>query len=286
MNTAIAKWQAVKSITRIDKPIGTYLLLWPTYWALWIAQDGIPSLHLLVVFTLGVFIMRSAGCVINDIADRKVDGQVERTKNRPLVSGAITTIEALTLFFFLILNALLLVLTLQTYTILLSTVAVFLAVIYPFMKRFTNLPQVFLGAAFSWGMIMAFAESLGEIPNVAWVLFAANLCWTVAYDTMYAMVDRDDDLKIGVKSTAVLFGVLDKRIILFLQLITLVLLHLVGDMLAFGWPYNLSLVVCAGLFTYQQLLIANRDRDKCFTAFLHNHFVGLVIFIGIFVEHL
>jgi 4-hydroxybenzoate polyprenyltransferase len=286
MNAVVAKWQAVKSITRMDKPIGTYLLLWPTYWALWIAQDGIPSLHLLAVFTLGVFIMRSAGCVINDFADRKVDGQVKRTQNRPLVSGAITTTEALTLFFFLLLNALILVLTLQTYTIMLSMVAVFLAVIYPFMKRYTHLPQVFLGAAFSWGMIMAFAESLGEIPNVAWILFVANLCWTVAYDTMYAMVDRDDDVKIGVKSTAILFGVFDKRIILFLQLITLALLFLVGDMLAFGWPYQLSLVVCAGLFSYQQLLIADRNREKCFNAFLHNHFVGLVIFIGIFVEHL
>lgn len=286
MNAFIAKWQAIKSITRIDKPIGTYLLLWPTYWALWIAQEGMPSYHLLVVFTLGVFIMRSAGCVINDFADRKVDGQVKRTENRPLVSGAITTTEALVLFFFLILNALVLVLTLQTYTIMLSFVAVFLAVIYPFMKRYTHLPQIFLGAAFSWGMIMAFAESTGEIPPVAWLLFTANLCWTVAYDTMYAMVDRDDDLKVGVKSTAILFGAFDKRIIMFLQLITLALLLVVGDILAFGWPYQLSLVICGGLFTYQQSLISGRDRDKCFNAFLHNHFVGLVIFIGIFVEHL
>lgn len=286
MNAFIAKWQAIKSITRIDKPIGTYLLLWPTYWALWIAQEGMPSYHLLVVFTLGVFIMRSAGCVINDFADRKVDGQVKRTENRPLVSGAITTTEALVLFFFLILNALVLVLTLQTYTIMLSFVAVFLAVIYPFMKRYTHLPQIFLGAAFSWGMIMAFAESTGEIPPVAWLLFTANLCWTVAYDTMYAMVDRDDDLKVGVKSTAILFGAFDKRIIMFLQLITLALLLVIGDILAFGWPYQLSLVICAGLFTYQQFLIAGRDRDKCFNAFLHNHFVGLVVFLGIFIEHL
>lgn len=286
MNAIVAKWHAIKAITRIDKPIGIYLLLWPTYWALWVAQDGIPSLHLLAVFTLGVFIMRSAGCVINDLADRKVDGQVKRTQNRPLVTGAITTTEALTLFFFLILNALILVLTLQTYTIILSTVAVFLAIIYPFMKRYTNLPQVFLGAAFSWGMIMAFAELTGEIPNVAWLLFAANLCWTVAYDTMYAMVDRDDDLKIGVKSTAILFGVFDKRIILMLQLLTLLLLYLVGEILAFGWPYQLSLLICTGLFIYQQLLIADRNRDKCFNAFLHNHFVGVVIFAGIFVEHL
>ena len=280
------KWLAIKLITRMDKPIGTYLLLWPTYWALWIASDGWPNMHILLVFSLGVFIMRSAGCVINDYADRKIDGEVERTKNRPLVNGMMTPNEAINLFGILIGMAFGLVLMLSWPTIYLSVVAVFLAAIYPFMKRHTQLPQLFLGAAFSWGMIMAFSEAQGEIPLVAWLLFTANLCWTVAYDTMYAMVDRDDDLKIGVKSTAVLFGALDKRIILFLQLITLVLLHLVGDMLAFGWPYNLSLVVCAGLFTYQQLLIANRDREKCFTAFLHNHFVGLVIFIGIFVEHL
>ena len=286
MNELSAKWQAIKSITRIDKPIGTYLLLWPTYWALWIAQDGMPSYHLLAVFTLGVFIMRSAGCVINDFADRKVDGQVKRTENRPLITGALSTTEALILFFFLILNAFLLVITLQPYTILLSLVAVFLAVLYPFMKRITHLPQVVLGAAFSWGMIMAFAESTGEIPTVAWLLFVANLCWTVAYDTMYAMVDRDDDLKIGVKSTAILFGAFDKRIVLCLQLITLSLLFTVGDMLAFGWPYQLSLVVCAGLFTYQQFLIVNRERDKCFKAFLHNHFVGMIVFLGIFVEYL
>lgn len=286
MNAIATKWQAIKSITRMDKPIGTYLLLWPTYWALWIAQDGIPSLHLLVVFTLGVFIMRSAGCVINDFADRKVDGKVKRTQNRPLVTGAITSIEALTLFFFLLLNALILVLTLQPYTIMLSIVAVFLATIYPFSKRFTQLPQVFLGAAFSWGMIMAFAESLGKIPNVAWMLFSANLAWTVAYDTMYAMVDRDDDLKIGVKSTAIFFGIFDTRMILILQLMTLLLLYLVGEILAFGWPYHVSLAICAGLFYYQQLLIADRDRDKCFSAFLHNHYIGLVMFIGIFIEQL
>lgn len=286
MNTYSAKWQAIKSITRIDKPIGTYLLLWPTFWALWIAQEGMPSYHLLVVFTLGVFIMRSAGCVINDFADRKVDGKVKRTENRPLVTGALSSTEALTLFFFLILNALILVLTLQTHTIMLSFVAVFLAVIYPFMKRVTHLPQVVLGAAFSWGMIMAFAELTGEVPLIAWLLFIANLCWTVAYDTMYAMVDKDDDVKIGVKSTAILFGNFDKRIILFLQLITLGLLLTVGDMLAFGWPYQLSLVVCAGLFTYQQFLIVNRDRENCFKAFLHNHFVGMVMFIGIFIEYL
>jgi 4-hydroxybenzoate polyprenyltransferase len=280
------KWQGIIDITRADKPIGIYLLLWPTYWALWIAGDGFPTLHWLVVFTLGVFVMRSAGCVINDWADRKVDGQVKRTENRPLVTGLLTPNDALSLFGLLLGIALGLVLTLSWFTIQLSVVAVVLAASYPFMKRYTQLPQVVLGAAFSWGMIMAFSEAMGEIPPVAWLLFIANLLWTVAYDTMYAMVDRDDDLNIGVKSTAILFGRHDKRIILLLQLATLGLLMSVGEILAFGWPYQLSLVVAAGFFCYQQILIVNRERDKCFQAFLNNHFVGLVVFIGIAMEYL
>ncbi len=286
LKTMQQKWLAIKLITRMDKPIGTYLLLWPTYWALWIASDGWPNLHLLTVFSLGVFIMRSAGCVINDYADRKIDGKVERTKNRPLVNGMMTSNEAINLFGILIGIALGLVLTLSWPTIYLSVVALFLAALYPFMKRYTQLPQVFLGAAFSWGMIMAFAEAQGEIPMVAWLLFLANLCWTIAYDTMYAMVDRDDDLKIGVKSTAILFADNDKRIIGFLQLLTLGLLWTVGEMLAFGWPYQLTLVVAGALFSYQQLLISNRERDACFKAFLHNHWVGLIIFVGILIEYL
>lgn len=286
MSDIAKKWQAIKIITRMDKPIGTYLLLWPTYWALWIASDGFPPLYLLVVFSLGVFIMRSAGCVINDYADRHVDGLVKRTEKRPLVSGMMTSKEAINLFGILIGIALGLVLTLSTYTILLSIVALFLAASYPFMKRYTHLPQVVLGAAFSWGMIMAFAQAQGMIPTVAWILFAANLLWTVAYDTMYAMVDRDDDLIIGVKSTAILFGQHDKLIILILQLLTIFLLYIVGDIQAFGWPYQISLVVCSALFCYQQILIANRDRDRCFHAFLHNQYIGLVVFIGISIEYL
>ena len=280
------KWQAIKQITRMDKPIGTYLLLWPTFWALWIAADGFPNLHLLFVFSMGVFIMRSAGCVINDFADRKVDGKVKRTAQRPLVSGAMTSEQALSLFAFLIGGAIALVLTLSLYTIYLSVIALLLAASYPFMKRYTQLPQVVLGAAFSWGMIMAFAELQGEIPAVAWLLFSANVLWTVAYDTMYAMVDRDDDLKIGVKSTAILFGKHDKRIVGFLQLLTLALLFTVGEILAFGWPFQLTLVLSAGLFCYQQMLIVNRDRDNCFKAFLNNHWVGLIIFIGVYIEYL
>lgn len=282
----IQKWQGFIQITRLNKPIGIYLLLWPTYWALWVASDGLPSLYLLLVFSLGVLVMRSAGCVINDFADRKVDGKVKRTNQRPLVSGLLTPKEALGIFALLIVIAFGLVLTLSWATIQLSVVALLLAALYPFMKRYTHLPQVFLGAAFSWGMIMAFAEAYGEVDHIAWLLFMANLTWTVAYDTMYAMVDRDDDLKAGIKSTAILFGKHDKRIIAFLQIITLGLLYTVGELLALGWFFNLSLIVAAGLFSYQQMLIIHNDRTRCFQAFLHNHFVGLVIFLGFFVEYL
>jgi len=281
----LSKWQGAKQLMRLDKPIGTYLLLWPTYWALWIAAEGLPGWHLFVVFSFGVFLMRSAGCVINDFADRKVDGHVARTQGRPLVTGAITSKEALTLFFGLVLVAFVLVLTLSNYTILLSFVALFLATLYPFTKRFTQLPQFVLGAAFSWGMIMAFAQIRGEVPLVAWLLFIANLTWTVAYDTMYAMVDRDDDVKVGIKSTAILFGKNDKKIISVLQFITLALLFAVGQLLSFSWSYYVALVCCAGLFNYHQLLIVDRQREKCFRAFLNNHYVGLVMFIGIALQY-
>ncbi len=286
MLSVLNKWQGIKQITRLDKPIGIYLLLWPTFWALWIAADDWPPLKILVIFSLGVVVMRSAGCVINDFADRHVDGQVARTKQRPLVSGLLSSKEALTIFGLLIGAAFYLVTMLSWYTVLLSVVAVFLATLYPFCKRFTQLPQLVLGVAFSWGMIMAFAELDGQVPLVAWLLFVANLLWTVAYDTMYAMVDRDDDIKIGVKSTAILFGQYDKRIIGILQLLVLALLILVGELQAFGWPYQLSLVICAGLFCYQQMLITTRDGPRCFKAFLNNHLVGLVIFVGILLEYI
>ncbi|REL33962.1 4-hydroxybenzoate octaprenyltransferase [Thalassotalea euphylliae] len=278
-------WQAIKQITRIDKPIGTYLLLWPTYWALWVASDGLPDGILLLIFTMGVVIMRSAGCVINDFADRKVDGKVKRTEQRPLVSGLMTPEQAIMLFGFLIGAAMALAINLSWLTIQYAVVALVLATSYPFMKRYTHLPQVVLGAAFSWGMIMAFAEIQGHVPTVAWLLFAANLLWTVAYDTMYAMVDRDDDLKIGVKSTAILFGRYDIRIIGFLQLMVLAILLTVGEMMAFGWPYQLSLVVVAGLFCFQQILIKDRLREPCFKAFLNNHYVGLAVFVGLVIEY-
>ncbi|XQW85287.1 4-hydroxybenzoate octaprenyltransferase [Thalassotalea piscium] len=280
------KWQAIKQITRLDKPIGTYLLLWPTYWGLWVASDGFPSFKLLIVFSLGVLIMRSAGCVINDYADREVDGKVKRTEQRPLVSGQMTPQQALSLFGFLIGSAFALVMTLSWYTIFFSLGALALAAIYPFMKRYTHYPQVVLGAAFSWGIVMAFAEQQGEVPLEAWLLFFANVIWTVAYDTIYAMVDRDDDVNIGVKSTAIIFGEHDKRVVGFLQLLTLGLLFTVGDLMAFGWPFQLSLVIAAGFFCYQQMLIVNRERDACFRAFLNNHWVGLFVFFGIWVEYL
>lgn len=277
-------WPAVVQITRMDKPIGTYLLLWPTFWALWIACDGIPNAHLLFVFALGVFLMRSAGCIINDFADRDFDGAVKRTQQRPLVTGQLSSQQALLLFCLFIAAAFGLVMSLHWNTIYLSVVALLLASSYPFMKRYTQLPQVVLGAAFSWGMIMAFAEAKGYVPVIAWLLFFANVLWTVAYDTMYAMVDRDDDLKIGIKSTAILFGEADKKIILLLQLLVLGLLFTVGELMAFGWPFYLALVISAGFFSYQQVLIANRAREACFKAFLNNHYVGLVMFIGIAIE--
>ena len=230
--------------------------------------------------------MRSAGCVINDFADRKIDGQVARTQHRVLATGQMSSRQALLLFFCLLLVALLLVSNLSWSTIKMSFIALALAGLYPFMKRYTQVPQLVLGAAFSWGMIMAFTELNGEVPVLAWLLFASNLLWTFAYDTMYAMVDRDDDVKIGVKSSAILFGENDKRYIGLLQLFTVGLWLTIGDMLAFGWPYQMSIVIASGMFCYQQMMIKDRDRELCFKAFLNNHWVGLIVFIGIFIEYL
>lgn len=273
-------------LMRLDRPIGSLLLLWPTYWALWLAAGGLPDLKVLVVFTLGVVLMRSAGCVINDFADRHVDGQVERTQARPLATGALTSKQALRLFALLLVIAFALVLTMNDLTIGLSFVAVALAACYPFMKRFTHLPQVVLGAAYGWSIPMAFAAQLNELPSYCWLLFAANLCWTVAYDTYYAMVDRNDDLKIGVKSTAILFGRYDKFIIGLLQLLSLGLLLRVGLELQLGYSYYVGLVVAAGLFIQQQWQTRHRERDPCFNAFLANNRVGAVIFAGLAINYL
>ncbi|EPZ7320932.1 4-hydroxybenzoate octaprenyltransferase [Vibrio mimicus] len=274
---ARAYWQ----LMRMDRPIGSLLLLWPTLWALLLAAQGLPDVRVLVVFVLGVFLMRSAGCVINDFADRHVDGHVKRTSQRPLPAGLVSAKEALLLFVVLTVTAFLLVLTMNTLTIQLSFVGILLAFIYPFMKRFTHLPQLVLGLAFSWSIPMAWSAQADALPPQVWVLFLINALWTVAYDTQYAMVDRDDDVKIGIKSTAILFGRWDKRIIGLLQLATLGLLVALGQGLELSASYYWSLLVAAGLFAYQQHLIRYRERMPCFQAFLNNNYVGMAITAGI-----
>ncbi|MGO1616918.1 MAG: 4-hydroxybenzoate octaprenyltransferase [Oceanisphaera sp.] len=275
------RWRAYMALSRLDKPIGTLLLLWPTLWAVWIAGQGQPSPWVLVVFVVGVFAMRSAGCVINDYADRHIDGHVKRTVGRPLPTGELTERQALGFFALLVAISFLLVLTTNSLTIKLSVAGLGWAALYPFMKRYTHLPQLFLGIAFSWAIPMAFAAQGNSLPAGLWLLFAANLTWTIAYDTMYAMVDRDDDLKIGVKSTAILFGKHDKLIVGLLQLTTLLLLVAAGLTFALGSLFYWSLLGCAGLFVYQQRLIRDRERMPCFSAFLNNNFVGMLVFIGI-----
>lgn len=273
-------------LTRFDRPIGTLLLLWPTWWALWLAAEGFPRWDLLLIFSAGVFLMRSAGCVINDYADRDFDGSVARTAQRPLATGAVTKREALLLFATLCGIAFVLVLFTNRATILLSLVAVALAALYPFMKRYTHLPQVVLGAAFGWGIPMAFAAQTGSVPGGAWLVFIANLLWTVVYDTFYAMVDRDDDLKIGIKSTAILFGDDDRLITGFLQACVVVTLVFIGTRFQLGYWYFVTLPGVAGLFFYQQWLIRQRLRDACFKAFLHNNWVGMTVFGGIALHYL
>ncbi len=268
-------------LMRLDRPIGIYLLLWPTLWALVIAAEGMPDGWVATVFILGVVLMRSAGCVINDYADRKIDPYVERTRERPLAAGRVSAREALILFVVLSLTAFALVLTLNRLTILLSLVGAFLAATYPFMKRHTYLPQVYLGLAFGWAVPMAFAAQTGTVPVEAWLLLIATVLWATAYDTMYAMVDRPDDIKIGVKSTAILFGDADRLIIGIIQALMIVVLVLVGSRLDMGWPYYAGLAVAAALMAYQQVLIRDRDGMKCFQAFLNNHWVGMAIFAGI-----
>jgi 4-hydroxybenzoate polyprenyltransferase len=272
-------------LMRLEKPIGTYLLLWPTWWALWLAAEGVPPWHLLLVFSAGVVLMRAAGCVINDYADRHWDGAVERTQHRPLASGAVTGTEALQLFVLLLALSAGLLVFLNRQTVLLSLVAVLLAAVYPFMKRYTHLPQVVLGAAFSWGMPMAFMAIQLKLPPLVWLLYLANLLWTVAYDTYYALVDRPDDIKVGIKSTAILFGDYALPIIALLQLMTLLLLGAVGYLAQLHWVYYLSLLGAAACFLYQYR-IARASRQGCFSAFLHNHYVGMLVFAGIALSYL
>ncbi len=280
------KLSAYGQLMRIEKPIGTYLLLWPALWALWIAAEGIPSAALLIIFTLGTFLMRSAGCVINDFADRNIDGHVKRTAQRPIPAGRVTAREALALFGGLLLLAFILVLFTNTQTILLSFGGVALATCYPFMKRYTHLPQVVLGMAFAWAVPMAFSATLETIPQHAWLIYIATVLWTVAYDTLYAMVDRDDDIRIGVKSTAVLFGDMDKLAVGILQACTLVILLLLGNQLQLSIWFYLGLAVMAGLFVYQQHLIRERDRARCFQAFLNNNYAGMAVSCGVFLHYL
>jgi len=277
---------AYVQLARIDKPIGTLLLLWPTLWALWLAADGLPDLWTLLVFVVGVFLMRSAGCVINDYADRNFDGHVKRTAGRPLPMGKVKPREVLALFAVLALISFALVLTMNPLTIGLSFAALLLAVCYPFMKRYIPIPQLVLGMAFSWSIPMAYAAQANALPAVAWLVFLANLLWTVAYDTQYAMVDRDDDLKLGLKSSAILFGRHDKRIIGALQLLTLLILLLVGQLSELGSSYYWSLLAAAALFVYQQRLIRERQREACFQAFLNNNYVGALIFAGVVINYL
>jgi 4-hydroxybenzoate polyprenyltransferase len=277
------KIHAYLVLTRMDRPIGALLLLWPTWWALWLAAKDFPPIGPLIIFTLGVFAMRSAGCAINDYADRKLDPQVARTAGRPIASGRVTPREALYVFAGLLVFSFLLVLLTNRLTILLSFGGAALAAVYPFCKRYTNLPQVVLGAAFGWSIPMAFAAVTNSVPPVAWLLFIGNILWSVIYDTEYAMVDREEDIKAGAKSTAILFADADLVIIGILMGTFLVTMLLVGSRSALGWPYWLGLAATAGLFAYQQWLMRDRARDACLRAFRHNNWVGLALWLGIVI---
>ncbi len=273
-------------LIRLNKPIGIFLLLWPTLWALWLAAKGFPDHKILIVFLFGVFLMRSAGCILNDIADKDFDKFVARTKNRPLASDKLSSIEAFVFASCLIFTAFLLVLTTNTLTVKLSFVAVTLASIYPFLKRHTYLPQIFLGLTFGWSIPMAFAATVASIPQIAWLLFIVNILWTVVYDTIYAMIDREDDLKIGIKSTAILFDDADRFIIGVIQALVLIALIIVGKQASLNLSYYLSVIVGSLLFIYQSYLIKDREPEKCMRAFMNNNWFGLVIFIGLFVNYL
>lgn len=277
-------WRAYARLMRLHRPIGTLLLLWPTLWALWLAADGMPDPFVLIVFVLGTFLMRSAGCVINDYADRDFDGHVRRTRDRPLAVGEVEPQHALILFVVLVLVAGLLVLTQNWLTVALAFAAVALASAYPFMKRYTYLPQVWLGASFAWSVPMAFAAQTGSLPPLAWLLLSAVVLWVIVYDTQYAMVDRDDDLEVGIKSTAILFDDADRLIIGLLQILLLVDLWLVGRQASLGAPYYAGLVVAAGLAAWQQWLIRDREPAQCFRAFLNNNWFGIAVFAGIVAD--
>ena len=272
-------------LMRLDKPIGIWLLLWPTLWALWLAGNGTPDQGLFIIFVIGVVVMRSAGCVLNDYADRNIDPYVERTRTRPIASGAVAPMEALTLFAALALIAIGLATMLNTPARLLAVVGAILTVAYPFVKRFLSIPQFVLGAAFGWSVPMAFAAQTGNTPELAWLVFGTTMIWAVIYDTFYAMVDREDDQKVGVKSTAILFGEVDLFVIAGLQALMLIALVLIGVRAALGFWYYLSVVVAACLMAWHQWLARDRQPAGCFAAFLHNHLIGMVVFIGIVLHY-
>jgi len=281
----LRQMQQYARLMRLDRPIGIWLLLWPTLWALWIAGEGRPSPHIFIVFVLGVVVMRSAGCVMNDFADRNIDGAVTRTRDRPLATGEITPVEAIVLFVALGLIAVALALTLDPLTQLLALVGAALTIVYPFTKRFLAAPQLILGMAFGWGAPMAFAAETGEVPRLAWLIFLTAVIWGVIYDTMYAMADRDDDRRIGIKSTALLFGSADVFIVTMLQIIMLLGLLLTGAAARLGGWYTFSVIVAAVFMLYQFMLIRDRDPAGCFQAFLNNRYVGATIFAGIALDY-
>ena len=283
---SLDKISAYLQLMRFDRPIGILLLLWPTLWALWIAAEGFPNVKNFLVFCTGVVIMRAAGCVINDYADRDLDGHVKRTESRPLPAGQVTPAEALVLFSLLLLIALLLVLTVNRMTIYLAFAGAALTLLYPFAKRFTWFPQVILGLAFGWSIPMAFAAENKPLTELTWLIFFTNLIWTMVYDTIYAMVDRDDDLKVGIRSTAILFGDADRLLIGVMQIMVVIGLMIIGTHLEFGWVFSIAVLLVIALFAGQQMLIRKRQRDDCFRAFVNNNYVGLVIFIGILIEYL
>lgn len=280
------KFKQYLLLIRLNRPIGIFLLLWPTLWGLWIASEGFPNTKILVVFLFGVFLMRSAGCILNDIIDKDFDKFVARTQNRPLASDKLSSIEAFIVAISLIFIAFLLVLTTNTLTVQLSFVAIILAGTYPFLKRHTYLPQFFLGLTFGWSIPMAFAATTNSIPKIAWLLLIANILWAVVYDTIYAMIDREDDLKIGIKSTAILFDDADIFIIGLIQSLVLIALIVIGQQASLNTIYYFSLIIGGCLFLYQLYLIRNRDQKKCMQAFLNNNWFGLVIFIGLFINYL
>jgi len=278
-------WNALWRLMRFDRPIGILLLLWPTLWALWIAGQGSPTLKNILIFCTGVVMMRAAGCIMNDIADRDFDPHVDRTRCRPLAAGELTVRQALVTFVIVMLLAFGLVLMTNALTIKLAFAGALLASTYPFFKRWTHFPQVVLGIAFGWGIPMAFAAETGQVPLVAWLILLINVIWSVIYDTLYAMVDRDDDISIGLKSTAILFGRHDLLVLRGLKVLMIALLALLGFILNLSWPWFAGVAVATGLFVMQQIQVRNRSRDACFAAFLNNNWVGLAIWVGLLTHY-